>query len=42
MGKRDDGCKAEHAITPVLQIISVTLLVISSEVYIKVSKSNFI
>ena len=29
-------------ITPVLQIISVTLLVISSEVYIKVSKSNFI
>ena len=30
------------SITPVLQIISVTLLVISSEVYIKVSKSNFI
>ena len=29
-------------ITPVLQIISVTLLVISSEVYIKVSKLNFI
>ena len=29
-------------ITLVLQIISVTLLVISSEVYIKVSKSNFI
>ena len=30
------------SITPVLQIISVTLLVISSEVYIKVSKLNFI
>lgn len=30
------------SITSVLQIISVTLLVISSEVYIKVSKSNFI
>ncbi|AGT43215.1 hypothetical protein TPE_0719 [Treponema pedis str. T A4] len=29
-------------ITPVLQIISVTLLVISSEVYIKTSKLNFI
>lgn len=29
-------------ITPVLQIISVALLVISSEVYIKVSKLNFI
>ena len=30
------------SITPVLQIISVTLLVISSKVYIKVSKLNFI
>ena len=30
------------SITPVLQIISVTLLVISIEVYIKVSKLNFI
>lgn len=30
------------SITPVLQIISVTLLVISSAVYIKVSKLNFI
>ena len=30
------------SLTPVLQIISVTLLVISSEVYIKVSKLNFI
>lgn len=30
------------SIIPVLQIISVTLLVISSEVYIKVSKLNFI
>lgn len=30
------------SITPVLQIISVALLVISSEVYIKVSKLNFI
>ena len=30
------------SITPVLQIISVTLLIISSEVYIKVSKLNFI
>ncbi|MFC2678939.1 MAG: hypothetical protein ACFN08_06810, partial [Granulicatella sp.] len=30
------------SITPVLQIISVTLLVISSEVYRKVSKLNFI
>ena len=36
------NCFLNFSITPVLQIISVTLLVISSKVYIKVSKLNFI